>query len=1178
MGSFTWGPLQAGGGQLLQSAAASITAVVTPGTIAAPTLSCAVAVVARPGATLTALQAGSLSYKWVAAIHGYPYLLSDATGSQAVSAWTGGDWSAQLSELYVHLQNEQRLNPWDPFPEGGHLTLQVAPDSADTFGVDLHTSDDGEESFQTATIDNNDTTVNIKSSSGFASSGDACIGTETIAYTGTTGTSLTGVTRGKYAPFGTTAAIASRFGSQHRVTLDSQGFQNLPLVTEQHRVWPDRWVGLWMHRYDHTNGLLNTRDNALLCFAGRVVETRDNPQTMTTDVECEHVLDVVKNAVLGQDMWSAKMKEGINLVPGWQFLLADNDGTTTRTGERLRVVTSGAAGAYQINSGVYSHGQLYDALNTWAAYLIDTDADLAGRYKLALVGTPDGTRLQLSVDLNGNTGWFSFHYPAALHEAFGEFPDDGGGIGNDLRGFKVHDVVDTEVFIGAKAPLRNNIVVSTAAGPSRLLVTEEVGTFVDQGIFIPGANPLELVSQSEVTGYVLADGHLCFICRYDDSPTPLLDKIVFYHPLNSPQETSFFNNIKITVDDPRGPIELKQIFVIEDTVADIIKQIFYSTGTAGYNHATWDTLPYSLGLSIPGALLGDNFINSCDVLPGANVPIALIIDKPKPLVEIIGGDLKLRFAFLRWAEEGLQFWSWKTPITGAVLNESNKAHPSGTEDEERCTTKLTSDWTRNLIRIEYNRDFTASNNSGYRDSIQIVDRVAIDDAARKIRQELIRAPNTYTEHTAQGAGIEDLTERFKQVGGMFTRQIRRITRTVAPTLWEGAGYAIGDTVLFSDEFARDPDLGTRGITSRPAIIVAHSYNPGGSQPGAEEPADMHGEVELMLLELQRYGEYVPTAQVDDTAANSGYIDGTKTLTCYAHKHSESYHAADASYFTAGRKVRIVEIDPADPAAPASWDRVVDTQTGNTIVLTVALSSPAWDTAKRYRVIWDDYPDTIGNQQTFSYQADDADGKIADSRVPFQYAVGFPALTITAYTANSAADPVELMPTSSYGDGVGLDVGTQAAVARLINNMLDYKTAVSTPYLQNTELSGAAATGTWLLVLVLPISLTQEILTTTVNRVLSVAPHFKSSDGASASVRITLARQFPAPDSVNDIDRGVVIEDVTFTTTSTTYATPAAQDIPIGNLKRADGTAYLLVELTLKARCMGVAKAQEGPRT
>src|SRR5438094_843527 len=44
------------------------------------------------GTTLTALNAGSLSYRYVVAIEGYSQLLTSAAPSAAVTAWSGTGW------------------------------------------------------------------------------------------------------------------------------------------------------------------------------------------------------------------------------------------------------------------------------------------------------------------------------------------------------------------------------------------------------------------------------------------------------------------------------------------------------------------------------------------------------------------------------------------------------------------------------------------------------------------------------------------------------------------------------------------------------------------------------------------------------------------------------------------------------------------------------------------------------------------------------------------------------------------------------------------------------------------------------------------------------------------------------------------------------------------------------
>src|SRR5215216_375816 len=96
------------------------------------------------GTTKTALQAGSLTYKWVLAIEGYPRLLTDAGTDLLATAWLGslydlggGTGASQVGGLYVDLENELAINPFDPFGFGGKLTIRVPPDADDTLGIDV---------------------------------------------------------------------------------------------------------------------------------------------------------------------------------------------------------------------------------------------------------------------------------------------------------------------------------------------------------------------------------------------------------------------------------------------------------------------------------------------------------------------------------------------------------------------------------------------------------------------------------------------------------------------------------------------------------------------------------------------------------------------------------------------------------------------------------------------------------------------------------------------------------------------------------------------------------------------------------------------------------------------------------------------------------------------------------
>lgn len=1154
----------------------SIPTTVTPPVVTPP-----------PGPTLAAMQAGSFVGKWVLALEGYPYLLTDADEpGHVVTAWAGTDFAdaVPLQGLFVSAEIEQRINPWDPFTSGGSIVFSVQPtgttDEGDTFGIDVHRSRAGAETFLEAGVDNNDTTLTVTSAVSFDLAGSGYAGTEAFSYTSKTATTLTGVTRGLWSPFPATGSEVDRFAHQHRVNLDPNGVRIAPLVTAQPRSWLGKWVGLWQHVYSPANGLLNVKADALCTFAGRVVEIRDNANTDCTDVECEHVLDYLKRIVLGKDLYTARMKEGMFLATGVEINMRDtnNASATWFTANPLTVVAGTPASVNEIKTGFYTASELCSILNAWLASEFNAGR-LSGEYIFNIYSPPGGgSRTGISWRIAGVGPQVIFHLivPRDVSKFLGDFPPGQTGPNNTVyvTGLGSNNTIEEMYSLGP--PLRNMSLVGTNSGFG-LALEYGSGTFVDQRSSLP--TELQSVMAAypgDVGCFRIVNGELDLKVVAVKSGD-LLSAILPIPSLGT-FDASFTDDWTYTIDDERGQLEIKQFLMVQGTTAELIKRLLYSTGTNGYNHPTFDVLPFMMACAIPGSLLGDNFIDSVDALPAADAISIVVLDKPKKLVDLIGGDLALRWAFFRWREGGIQLWSWSTPISGPVLDDSSKASPVGTEDDHRSVSILSDDWRRSLIRIEFNREIGDGADGSYRDSITIEDRTAIDDAGGEARGVTIKAPNTWASYWGTGVGIDNLLPDYLAVASLFTRPVRRLSRSIDSRYAEG--YSVGDVVLVTDRYARDPDTGRRGVSLRPAIIVRHRFNPGGPQPDGTT-TDMGGEVELMLLGSLRVGPYVPTAWV------SSYNAGTKQLTCFTHSHSESTEAADASSFTAGRKVRVVEIDPANPAAPLTWDDVVVSTAGDVITLTTGLAG--YDAAKSYRVIFDDYPDVVADQQSYSFQADDADAMVSDLRVPYQYAVNT-QLQLTwpaggtkadpAFTLNSPSDLVELAPDSSYGDGRGLDVGTQAGINRLINNLVDYKLPLSLPSLNATAMtwSGSTVGFTWQLAAIIPIHLTQEILSTEANRSIAVAPFLRATSG-TASVRVTLTKF--APDisaSTNDVDRGADYEEATFTTSSATYTTPAAQNLAIGSLKTHTGNAFLLIEISATADCMGLASAQEGPRS
>jgi hypothetical protein len=1136
--------------------------------------------VAAPGSTITALNAGGIAYKWVAAIEGYERLLTDATPAQAIVAWAAHpDYAAALGGLTVDLSNEQRIGPWDPFPGGGKLSLYVSPDPTYRFQIDTHRSAAGDETILDATLDCNDTTVTVRSTTDFAASGHVYIGTEAIEYTakGGGGITFTGGVRGKWSPFPASGSETERFAHPHLVVNDANNVQGAALVTERQRTppWLGKWVGLWMHRYDHENGLLNVKGDARCVFAGRTVEVRHDPATMNVVVECEHVLDYVKSATLGTNQYTARVKDGIYLSGsvGHRLDMADSNdrGTAVVRNANPLIVKVGASGVNEIEQGIYTIDEIYSMINDWLA-AERAASRLYGNYTIGKFDDVNGTRTVITWWIQGTANddtFANFSIPALFVETFGGYgtlPTSGGR--RLIRLTAEANVTETGVSSGS--PLR-----AWFSPGSGVDLTAEQGQFEDQTSTLPADVAYQEPGLTANNAVFLIGGSVLASAYYDSAgPQLLAIKPITYGV--HPTDTLFgVNEYKVTVDDAGGDIVVKQVFMIDTDLATAIKSVFHSTGTAGYNHATWDAFPRALSLAIPSDLLGPDFIASVDALPMANRPITIVLEKPKRIADIFGGDLMARFSFLRW-KNGLQFCTWSTPVGGVLLDESNKASPAGNKDEQRSATKLTDQWASSVIKLNYNRDITRTDGE-FRDSITVEDRVAMDDSGGGGKVRTIDLVNTYTQDVGAGTGVEDLRDFFVQIAPTFTRNSRLLSRTIDSRMWEQI--AVGDTVTITDEFACDPDTGLMGVEARNGTIVRHHYTPGGARPDGSV-ADMGGEVEVMLREVSRLGMLAPAAQFDHTATNAGYVVATKVCTLLQNAHSETADALDdGAYFPAGSAVRILEIDPANPAAPSTHDDIVASRSGNTVTLTTGFAG--WDNTKRYRLIYDDYGDAITAQRAaYAFQADATDGQVASLRQPYEYILPYFFVSgQPTFTANTSTDMVELPADSSYGDGVGRDVGHEVAINRLINNLIDYKTAHSMPQLYSTELSGSAATGDFYLVSCRVVNFGSERRSGPTTRVLSLAPHFKSSDGASASVRVSLCRSRPTGDDRNDINLGFILRQATFTTTSTTYATPTAVDIDISNIPDPNiGRAYLVIECSVKARTYGVAIAQEGPRS
>lgn len=1094
-------------------------------------------------------------FVYVAAVEGLDTLLCTSNASGVVTAWNGTDWTTASACLYVDLNHTASCHPWEPFTDGGDLRLTITDNDIGTL---MHRTAGAADTELTAGVDRDDTTLAVKDTSAFPASGHVYIGNETIAYSSKDATNFLSCARGKFHPIGcdSSGLGGTAFAYPHRIERVSYAPNVAPRVTGFPTEWTGRWVALYLHAYE-SDGTLQGKSNTQRVFVGRIADVKDEPEKGNTVITVDSAITLLKDAVLGADQFTATLADGIYLKAGTKFHATDYNETTLRTANDLVVVTSGAAGTNQINEGQFSQSDLHAALNTWLAAEL-TASRLHGTYIFSIdLGDPNLGEAPVT-----KVGW--------------EIPGTGQGaysIGLPknvaaFMGFTSQTIQDQDSegswhsTPGDEIPLR---IWSPLWSVTNVLTIENLnGVFSDQYDSMP-VSMKPSTTGPDGAGLFIFDDKFLISARIEDNGDGTYE-------LSGAQAIKGFGEAVENGTpaytkrvDEGGEVKIRQIAILEGAADTLINQIVYSTGNlTAYNHDTHDVLPWGVGLGWPGGLFGAAWEASVANLPGATKPIAIVIDKPIKLSKLLGSDLLLRHAFPVFSDGGIVLRTWQTPtlsLATATLTEANKSEPSSNDVNHRTATLLSDRWKSDVIKVQFNHSVLGDGD--YSGLSIIEDRTSADDSGGDRDVRTIEAINTYSEFLETGSEIHDiLVNAFIPTVTLFTKAMRTLRRSISADLF--FDLVPGQIVSVTDSFARDPDSGERSFSSRPAIVIRVQNE---VRTQENEQVEFVGEVELMLTRGNRFFAYAPSALV------GSYDSGTKTLTCAAHTYSESSEPADAENFAADYAIRITEVDPDDPANPLTWSRGVTSVSGNDIVHeSVALAG--FDPAKTYRITYDRYSSAASQQQDKAFQADDADGLIEDEAQANTF--GLATSSIVA-TDSAHTDLPERHAEVQFGDGAPFDVGQVVGLQRMIDNLIDHKTALSVPLLgttmTNTTYSSGQARKT---VAVFPIALTTATLSNSVMRYVSIAPFLRSSDGTATSVRISLCDRPPVSNSIEDIDPPQPTANATWNTSSTTWATGTPTTLSL-NVKDGFGWGWIVIECGYKAECRGIAKFVEGER-
>ena len=1119
------------------------------------------------GTTLGAIQAGGgLQYQVVVAVEGYEYLLTNGPTAAAVTAWTGTDWAQALGGLGVRWPGRQELQAWKADVQVTSLSFCVQGDANDTFGRAVFGSAAGAYTAQTAPVDNNDTTLSVASTAGFASSGAVHLGTERIAYSSKTTQTLTGLTRGTYAPFRTAASGDSRFGRYHPLGLIGDGIVINPHVSSSQRKWKGRWVGVWIHRV--VGGVLDVKAEAQLVFAGRISSVRDEADGLTW-VECDDVRGAIRDCTLLSDQWTARLREGIYLAAGWRFSMSDRlliNGTDTAKTANDLVVVNASPGANEILAGVYTLDELATVLNQWLA-----DEKTATRLSFAVTWTPRistdaGIRSQFSTSNSAGTwetGYWTLRLPKDVAQFMGwESPEMESG-----RAF-IWDIFEpaTGLLASPNAPYRVFLTQSeiTSLGTAPVPYDQVQGAWWSQRDYLPAKLKTATLAGQDWGVVQVSGGAMALARLRSDTQTitlkahPLLDDIS-----GQPFARGGGVGQRVTVED-EGNVELRQVAVIHGELDDLLTRFLVSTGTASYNSAS-DVFPAHLGAAIPYELLGAAWTSSVANVAEAAAEIDVVIEKPTRLTEVIGADLAARLAFFRWKTGSLRLATWSTPSTATVehaFTEDNKATPSDATDNQRTVANETDDYLCNQLKLEYNRVLAG----GYRSTTVIRDQGSMYEHGSR-EPVTISLRNTFSGLTTNGGAIDHLTDQLAAQLRLFSQPLRLLRRTIALPYYEGL--APGDVCSVTDRFARDPATGARGMTNRAGLVVGVQVDWGGYEldsGGVRQPV---AQVDVLIFPRDKISAYCPAASF----LGSAYTSGTKTVAAEAHAYSETTDPVDASWFAAGDAVVIVEDDPDDPAAPQLWVDTVASVSASNIVLSTGLAGIT--SSKRYRILSDAYPSAVTTQRVDAYQARAGDLLVASGVDAYEY--GLHQLDTSVTEVAGAAQP-SLYARAAIGQGKALDVAYEWDAATLANNVVHHRTKVVAPTLYRNVL-GATVACVRRILAIEPVVLHPGELLGSMERQLMLRPWLRSTSG-TAKLYATLCREPPSGDALlwTDADArtyqlrgaGATVE---WSSSSSTWALGAVQGVDVSTVDPATGIGYLVIEGERYLETRGMALCQ-----
>lgn len=1024
----------------------------------------------------------SSQISFVLAIEGYEYLIHAggfADDASVIASWGGSGWTLAHPGLKVRGTIRQKIEPWSETMDVPTLTFEIQSTPDDRFGKAVWKSRPDYRSrlrspFKPALDGTGILDVDATIDDSVLSDNALFIGGQRLRVTQATPNTWTVLEAGSFHPFHTIGG--QRYFRSFDLS-DQQGFSAAP--PPHASSTPGAWTGRMVALYTHTikGGRWNSRSQARLEFAGRIVDIADDPKTGSTVLGCEALNSTMRDSVLLKRQWTGHVQRGVRLETGWIFRAVEQNLGAVYAKNPLTVVASGASGDFQVNAGYHELGDFMALLNTYLASnsgwvrvstggVTPRPADQAKWSCGLATGSGGGRTFQLDVLFAAALTWQARLY-CTSSQVFSFLGFDSGGDFGWTRGrdFERYGISRDLFYIGGFAS-EGDVAEMVAQSPNppyvvkpfqtprrwtelvgRVDLEKQDGEWLEHTTYLPP--PYDTWATSDENWSLFTMGDRIYFGRYNGTN---IDNVSRSLNFAGYAEAGVIDSYRVgkTVEDDDDRFDISQVVCMVGSFADLFTKIIVSTDGRGMNHPTFDVFSGALGgPAIPWALLGQPWLDGIRHLDQAvdHEAILVFLDRPTRFMDLFLSELLLRFAWLIFKDGTYQLRSPPAPNplrTDWTLNDENKAGPAGQPDQLIAATAVTTRFLVNVIKVDYNR---LAGSGGYANSLIVRDEVSIGLNGES-QAATISAFNSYSDAAGTGTSVEALAANLiARVLPAFSKPMKTVDRAIAPNLF---GMTPGDTVTLSDAVVRNPVSGERGLVSRGCTCIAVSYSFG------HEGGDLFGTATLLFTDEDRTFPLAPAADIDTDF--SGTVDGITFTSGYAataaggpalklksYTYSRPiFELPDLELFAPGDRVRLYEIDPPAPAAPLFWDRQLNagpttfrSLSNGWLKLTADLVSPTYNAAKEYRLTFQRHSEVNDSQQLWTYLADD-DGLIEDEAE----ANTFGEEGMVPFDRSLTPDAVRyrLPPTFIDDDGRPLHPGVLYDHMVNINNLLSYTCA------------------------------------------------------------------------------------------------------------------------------------------